>query len=234
MMDCNSDSEGDQTIPTSGITKLDQLGEQSVMDKTSQYWNLTVGRQKGQTVFTPGSSQQPGAPSPSLPTPSREYSAALSMGSLLESLGHYNSASGSVVSEDGQGGGANEFLLDTGILDMMSRSRKEDNINRSDSSRLNSRNHSQPISRTYTWEASQSSSRSVSRDVIDTDPSDSSGCVSVSPRPSMAPARDKQRGLGYRKLFQQVTKVGRGQKLSDSLTPEITVSMHAVCVNRMC
>ena len=125
---------------------------------------------------------------------SRENSTHLSMGSLLESLGHYESlghtASGSFASEEGHAMGGNEFLRGTGSLSMMQ------GTNRA-------------------WEAtSQSSSRSASRETPEmSDQSEMSSSF-------MKTNKDKLRGQGYRKLFQQVTKVGRGQKLSDT---EITV-----------
>jgi hypothetical protein len=145
---------------------------------------------------------------------SREDGSALSMGSLLESLGNYDTSGGSTASEDGVG--VNEFLRGTGSMTMMS-SWRGDYLSSRSQSQLNI-NH-----RNLGDAASQSSSRSASREVTEVDDASApSYGGSAFPRPS----RDKQhRGQGYRKLFQQVTRVGKGQKLSDRLEPEVSVSI---------
>ena len=136
---------------------------------------------------------------------SRENSTHLSMGSLLESLSYYESlgASGSFASEEGHAGvsaaGVNEFLLGTGSLSMMPQA--------IDTNSIGGTNRG--------WEAtnSQSSSRTASREMSDQSEMSS----------AFLKANKDKRGQGYRKLFQQVTKVGRGQKLSDT---EVTVRWH--------
>jgi len=144
---------------------------------------------------------------------SREDSSAISMGSLLESLGNYDTSGGSTASEDGVG--VNEFLRGTGSMTMMS-SWRGDYLSSRNQSQLNI-NH-----RNLGDAASQSSSRSASREVTEVDDASAPYGGSAFPRSS----RDKQhRGQGYRKLFQQVTRVGKGQKLSDRLEPEVSVSI---------
>ena len=132
-------------------------------------------------------------------------------GSLLESAGQYdctNSSRDSAASDEAQGG--SDFLLGTGSLDMM--------MGRS--TRLDAQRNPSALGPNRSLDiGSRSSSRSISKEM----PPEST-LSDGSPRPGRDCSK-QQRGIGqgYRKLFQQVTKVGRGQKLGDNLTPEVTV-----------
>ena len=197
-----------------------ELESMSMADPVSQ-WNARAGPQS---------------------SPQATGTGGVNSGSLLDSSGPFNDMNPFTDSRgsDEQAGVsayASDMLSGTGTLDMLVSGSGRGQGHSSGSPRLLNPSQLGPI---RDGSDSRSSSRDISRSISREMPA---GLASISdgqvPVGGSRQSRDKQslqqqqRGQGYRKLWQQVTKVGRGQKLGESLAPEVTVrstgilAMHA-------
>ena len=156
-------------------------------------------------------------------------STQLVLGDMASRFGELesNESSRSNASDEGTVLGPSDFLLGTGSIDLLM-GRHVGQRSGALSSLGPNRDRSQGQG------GSRQSSRSASREQQQGESSmpSTSDARPGSPRHQSREKQQQQqqRGQGYRKLWQQVTKVGRGQKLGDNLSPEVTVRRQSSCL----